>query len=108
MSAKIASVTDATYKQEVEESGVAVLIDFWAPWCGPCMALMPALEALAPMYEDSLRIVKINADENPELVAKFGVRGIPQLFWIQDGKTVTAVKGRTRSQLANEIDALLD
>lgn len=108
MSGQISVVTDATYLKEVEESKVPVLVDFWAPWCGPCMALLPALEALAPMFDGRLKFVKINADDNKELVEKFGVRGIPQLFFIKDGKLVGPVKERTRTRLADELEDLLE
>lgn len=107
MSELVKSVTDETYDQEVVKSSLPVLIDFWAPWCGPCMALMPAIEALAPLYADQLKVVKVNADENPGLVEKFGVRGIPQLFYVNNGDSVTPVKERTRTRLAMELEELL-
>ena len=107
MSDLITNVDESTYEDVVVRSELPVLIDFWAPWCGPCMALLPAIEALAPMYKDSLKVVKINADENPALMEKFGVRGIPQLFLIKDGQIVAPVKERTRTRLAIELDALL-
>ena len=107
MSGKMTVVTDANYKEEVEGSSIPVLADFWAPWCGPCMALMPALEALAPMFDGRLKFVKINADENEALVEKFGVRGIPQLFLLKGGELVAPVKGHTRTRLALELEDLL-
>lgn len=107
MSEHIAVVDEANYEQEVVKSELPVLIDFWAPWCGPCMALLPALEALAPMYKDRLKIAKINADENPGLAQRFGVRGIPQMFLVKGGETVGPVKERTRTRLAMELDDLL-
>jgi len=108
MSELIKHVTDATYQNDVVDSSIPVLLDFWAPWCGPCLALNPALEALAATYEGELKIVKINSDENKELVSQFSVRGIPQLFLVKDGgKSVTAVRERTRTRLSMELDGLL-
>ncbi|NWK94588.1 thiol reductase thioredoxin [Sphingobium lactosutens] len=101
-------VNEASFDAEVLQSDRPVLVDFWAPWCGPCMALLPAIEALAPMYEDRLKVVKINADENPALMERFGVRGIPQLFLINGGETVGSIKERTRTRLSVELDTALD
>jgi thioredoxin 1 len=104
----ITVVDQANYEKEVVQSAVPVLVDFWAPWCGPCMALLPALEALAPTYEGRLKFVKVNSDDNLAIAEKFGVRGIPQLFLVkEEGKSVTPVKQRSRTRLAMELDGLL-
>lgn len=108
MSGNITVVTDATYKEEVEDSSIPVLVDFWAPWCGPCMALLPALEALAPMFDGRIKFVKVNADDNKALTEKFNVRGIPQLFYVKHGEVVGPVKERTRTRLSDELEDLLE
>lgn len=108
MSAQIAIVGDASFETEVARSEIPVLIDFWAPWCGPCMTLLPTLEALAPMYEGSLKIVKVNIDESPELTEKFNVQGIPYLVLTRGGEAVATLHDRSRTRLASELDALLD
>lgn len=107
MSTTIIPVTSATFDEEVSKSDLPVLIDFWAPWCGPCMALLPTQEALTPLYEDSLKVVKINVDESPELADKFGVRGIPHLTFTRNGQVVAALHERSRTRLASELDRLL-
>ena len=82
-------VTDKTFQGEVLDADVPVLVDFWAEWCGPCKMIGPALEELATEFEGKLIVAKVNVDENPNLPAKYGVRGIPALFMFKDGEVVS-------------------
>ena len=82
-------VTDKTFRGEVLDAKVPVLVDFWAEWCGPCKMIGPALEELAEEYDGKLIVAKVNVDENPELPAQFGVRGIPALFMFKDGEVIS-------------------
>ena len=106
MSAGITAVSDATFDVEIKQSERPVLIDFWAPWCGPCMALLPTIEGVASVYGDELKVVKVNIDENPRIVEKFDVQGIPNLTLIKDGNPV-ALRERSRTRLVQEIDGIL-
>jgi thioredoxin 1 len=83
------AVTDATFDAEVRKSDVPVVVDFWAEWCGPCRQIGPALEELSAQYAGRVKIVKVNVDENPQLPAMMGVRGIPSLFLFKNGKVVS-------------------
>ena len=82
-------VTDKTFQEEVLASDTPVLVDFWAEWCGPCKMIHPALEELAVEFEGKLKVAKINVDENPNLPAKYGVRGIPALFMFKGGEVIS-------------------
>ena len=86
-------VTDDTFDAEVRQSGVPVVVDFWAEWCGPCKMIGPALEELSNEYGDNVKIVKVNVDENPNSPAQMGVRGIPALFLFKDGEVVSNKTG---------------
>jgi len=88
MSELIQSISDNDFEDVVMKSTMPVLVDFWAPWCGPCKRIGPVLEALAPEYKNSLKIVKVNVDECEDTPAKFGVRGIPTLLIFKDGSVV--------------------
>ncbi|OOS08372.1 thioredoxin [Moraxella cuniculi DSM 21768] len=101
----IINATDASFDADVLGSDQVVLVDFWAPWCGPCKAIAPTLEELAADYAGRAKIVKVNVDDNPESAARFGIRSIPTLFVFKDGERVEAVVGgRPKSEFA----ALLD
>lgn len=99
-------VTDATFDTEVRNSSLPVVVDFWAEWCGPCKQIGPALEELASEYEGRVKIAKVNVDENPDVTAAMGIRGIPALFLIKDGKIVANKVGAApKAALASWIDA---
>ena len=107
MSANIVDVTTETWDVEVVQSAVPVLVDFWAPWCGPCIALTPTIEAVAAEYAGQLKVVKVNCDDNKEISERFGVRGIPHLVLLKGGATTAVVAGRTRTRIAAEVETQL-
>ena len=97
------AVTDASFKQEVLEATEPVLVDFWAPWCGPCRMVAPVLESLASELSGRLKIVKVNVDENQKIAGALGVRSIPTLVLFKDGK---AIQGAVGALSRNEITKL--
>ncbi|HEY6419530.1 MAG TPA: thioredoxin [Candidatus Binataceae bacterium] len=102
---KIVHVTDATFDKEVLKSEQPVLIDFWAPWCGPCKAIAPAIDELAGEYSGRLKVVKINVDDNPEVSARYGIRGIPNLLIIKSGQVKEQIVGAVpKNHLVRAVD----
>lgn len=81
-------VTDAAFEKTVLQSALPVIVDFWAPWCGPCRLIAPTLEKIAKEYAGKLLVAKVNTDENPEWATRFGVQGIPTLLFVANGKVV--------------------
>ncbi len=79
-------VTDASFEKVVLQSEIPVIVDFWAPWCGPCRMVAPTLDKLAKEYEGKLLVAKVNTDENPDWATKFGVQGIPTMLFVSGGK----------------------
>ena len=105
---KITEVSDVTFDQEVLKSTVPVLIDFWAPWCGPCKAIAPVVEELAGEYGGRLKVVKMNVDDNPATPSKYGVRGIPNLILFKAGSVADQIVGAVpKAHLVRAIDRAL-
>lgn len=106
MSDLIKHTTDADFEQDVLKSEQPVLLDFWAEWCGPCKMIAPILDTLAEEYQDRLRIVKLNIDENPQTPPKYNIRGIPTLLLFRDGSVAAQQVGAvSKSQLEAFLDA---
>ena len=101
----VLSVTDNTFDLEVIKSELPVLVDFWAPWCGPCKAVAPVVEDLSKEYEGRLKVVKLNTDENPKTAQAYSIKGIPSLFLFKAGQVVEQVVGAVpKSTLANAVN----
>ena len=88
-----APVTDSTFKAEVLDSDVPVLVDFLAPWCGPCRMVGPVVDEIADQYGEKLKVVKVNTDENPQIASQYGIRSIPTLMIFKGGEKVDMVVG---------------
>lgn len=102
----IVHASDASFEQDVLKADVPVLVDFWAPWCGPCKMIAPVLDDIAPQYEGKMKIVKINVDENQAVPGQYGVRGIPTLMVFKNGEVVaTKVGALAKGQLLAFVDA---
>ena len=108
MSEHIQYVTDASFKSDVLDSAVPVLVDYWAEWCGPCKMIAPILEEIAKEYHGRLKVAKLNIDENPKTPGEFGIRGIPTLILFKGGNVeATKIGALSKSQLTAFIDSNL-
>ena len=106
--AEVQQVSDTSFDTEVLKSDLPVLIDFWAPWCGPCKAIGPVVEELAKEYNGRLKVVKMNVDDNPETPSRYGVRGIPNLILFKGGQVADQIIGAcAKAQLVKAIDRVL-
>ena len=107
-SEQIKHVTDDSFEPEVLKSEVPVLVDYWAEWCGPCKSIAPILDQVAKEYDGRLKIAKLNVDENQQVPAKFGIRGIPTLMLFKGGQlAATKVGALSKSQLTSFLDGHL-
>lgn len=101
----VASVTDDTFKQEVLESTVPVLVDFWAPWCGPCRMVAPIVDEIATQFEGQVKVVKVDTDQNPGIASQYGIRSIPTLMVFKAGQKVDMVVGAVpKTTLASTLE----
>ena len=102
------SVTDSSFDKEVLQSDLPVLVDFWAPWCGPCRMVAPVVEEISKDFEGKIKVFKLNTDENPNVASQYGIRSIPTLMIFKGGQKVHTVVGAVpKSTLASTLSKYL-
>lgn len=100
--------TNENFNEEVMNSNIPVMVDFYADWCGPCQMMMPIVEEMSKKYDGKIKVGKVNTDSQQNLAAQFGVMSIPAFFFIKDGKVVNStVGGMTKSRMESMLDSLL-
>lgn len=105
----VEQVADSSFNKEVIQSNRPVLVDFWAPWCGPCRMVAPVVDEIADEYQDSLKVVKMNTDDNPSTATEYGIRSIPTLMIFIKGQKVDTVVGAVpKTTLANTVQKHLN
>ena len=103
-SGKVVVVTDAEFESTVLQSDKPVILDFWAEWCQPCKMLSPTVEEIAGEYEDTVKVGKLNVDDNPDTATKYGIRGIPTLLFFKSGQVVQQLVGvKSKSEIKKVI-----
>jgi len=104
-SGKVVVITDAEFDSTVLQSDKPVILDFWAEWCQPCKMLSPTVEEIAGEYQDTIKVGKLNVDDNPNTSTKYGIRGIPTLLFFKDGKVVQQMVGvKSKAEIKKVID----
>lgn len=105
---KVAEISDAEFEQQVLKADTPVLVDFWAPWCGPCKNIAPLIEELAGEFSGKLKVVKINVDDHKEAARKYNVRGIPNLVLFKDGEIADQIVGAVaKAELVSAISKVV-
>ena len=108
MATNTLELTDGNFSQTIQESDVPVLVDFWAPWCGPCRLIAPVVEQVATDYDGKLRVGKVNTDDNQQVASQFNIRAIPTLLFFKNGEVVDQIVGQVNAdQLAERVNAVL-
>ena len=102
MAGAVMEISESQFEQEVLKAEIPVLVDFWAPWCGPCKMLGPVLEEVAAANDSRLKVVKVNVDENPDLAQKYEVMGIPAMFLFKNGQVIDNFAGAMSKQVLTE------
>jgi len=106
--AKYITLTDSSFKSEVLDSNVPVLVDFWAVWCGPCRVIAPVIEELAVTFEGRAKIAKMDVDNNPQVAMQYGIRSIPTLLFFKDGRVVDQLVGAaSKKVLTGKLESLV-
>jgi thioredoxin len=109
MAEKVPDVTDSQFEEQVLKAGVPVMVDMWAPWCGPCRMVGPVIEELAAANTGAIKTFKLNVDDNPETASKFGITAIPSVLFFKDGREVQSLRmigAQPKGQYQKAIDKL--